>query len=85
MDENYDVAGMLSVGDAYNPEKINTGVVDKTTKAPYYMKVKSAEKTSEGAYVFTYDVFYYENNVAKNKVEGVTATLDYDIAGAMEE
>lgn len=85
LDENYDVVSMLSVGDAYNPEKINTGVVDKTTKAPYYMNVKSAEKTSEGAYVFTYDVFYYENNVAKNKVEGATATLDYDIAGAMEE
>lgn len=85
LDENYDVVSMLSVGDVYNPAKINTGVLNETTKEPYYMNVKSAEKTSGGAYVFTYDVFYYENDAVKNKVENVKATLDYDIMSAMEE
>lgn len=85
LDENYDVISMLSVGDAYNPEKIDTGVLNETTEESYYMNVKSAEKTNEGAYVFTYDVFYYEDGALKNEKEGVTATLNYDIAGAMEE
>ena len=85
LDENYDVVSMLSVGDAYNPAEINTGVLNETTKEPYYMNVKSAEKTSKGAYVFTYDVFYYENDAPKNEAEDVKATLDYDIMSAMEE
>lgn len=99
VDENYDPKGMFRVN-GYDPEAINTGVLQNDPKVDkeeiyYFMNVTSLERgidegtkeeidKKKNAYVFTYNVFYDKDEEETPFKENVTATLDYDIKAQMK-
>lgn len=90
VDENYDPIGMFSV-EGYDPEAINTGVLQNDPKVDkeeiyYFMNVTSPERTPKTTtYVFTYNVFFYDKDDIETPFkENVTATLDYDLKAQMK-
>lgn len=79
---NYDFAGMLNKPGEYEATKVNTGM--KEDGALLYMNVTQTKK--EGTvYTFTYDLFSVKDGQNVNFKQGITAELDFDIKGIMEE
>lgn len=91
VDENYDPTGMYSL-EGYDPKAINTGVIeenpeDKDKKEEScYMNVKSLVRTpNTNTYVFTYDVFFHNDEKDTPYKENVTATLEFDFKSLMKK
>lgn len=81
-EENYDFAGMLNKPGEYESTKINTGI--KEDGSLLYMNVTNTQKAGT-VYTFTYDLFSVKDGQNVNFKKDITADLDYDIKGIMEE